>query len=326
VREARKVVQDFHPDLIHFHGTEECWATLKTDRLVDRPAVLSIQGLMAPYARYAWGDKGFWEVLPMVRLFDIRTRLALLTRRANFRKRARREARFLNAVDAVLGRTDFDRSYTWAVAPRTQYYHVDEIMRPEFFRTQWSLEGCNRHRVYTSGRLTFTKGMHTFIEAMALLKRDYPDLQLCIAGSTNPSGECRHIQRLIRKRGLADHTEFVGWIPSPAIAEQLRRAHCYVNPSFIENSSNAIVEAGLVGVPCVAAFAGGTSSQIHHGETGLLFPRGNAFMMADCVRSVFENDVLANRLSATVRDVIRSRYDPDKIVSDLIAAYRSIVQ
>jgi glycosyltransferase involved in cell wall biosynthesis len=96
-------------------------------------------------------------------------------------------------------------------------------------------------------------------------------------------------------------------------------------PSFAENSSNSLCEAQTVGVPCVAAAAGGTPSLVDDGRTGLLYPAGDATALADQVGRTLGDDLLATRLGAAGRGEALLRHARRRVVGDLLGAYRSIL-
>ena len=324
LKKAAEIVRIFSPDIIHVHGTESIFGLLKVCNLIDVPLVLSMQGLMMPCANFAWGDKTFWDLIPLQGFREAAGGFSLLRMRRSFLARGRRERKILRSMDAVIGRTAWDRSYVWSVAPEAKYFHVDDLMRPEFFESQWELKNCQRYRIYTSGRLTFSKGMHIFLAAMGLLKREYPNLDVSIAGHNAPTCEYRYLLHQISKLGLSEVVHFTGWIPGPQIVKELQRAHVYGNSSFIENGCNALQEAMLMAVPCVAGFVGGMSTTLEHRKTGLMYPRGNAFMLADRIRELFENEELSVSLGQAAQARARVRHNPDRIIRDLMASYQTV--
>ena len=54
-------------------------------------------------------------------------------------------------------------------------------------------------------------------------------------------------------------------------AQEMETANVFVMPSSIENHSSTLIEAMIVGVPCVASDVGGISELITHGKTGFLY-------------------------------------------------------
>lgn len=326
LKKAAEIARIFSPDIIHVHGTESIFGLLKVYNLIDVPLVLSMQGLMTPCANFAWGDKTFWDLIALQGPREAAGGFALLRLRGSFLRKGLREQKIIRSLNAVIGRTAWDRSYAWSVASGTKYFHVDELMRPEFSASQWNLTTCQRQRIYTSGRLTFMKGMHIFLEAMALLKREYADLDVRFAGCNAPTCEYRSLIRQVNKLGLSDVIHFIGWIPGPQIVKQLQKAHVYANSSFIENGCNALQEAMLMAVPCVTAFVGGMATTLEHRKTGLMYPRGNAFMLADRIRELFEDDELSVALGEEARIRAQARHAPDRIVRDLMNAYQTVVK
>ena len=49
------------------------------------------------------------------------------------------------------------------------------------------------------------------------------------------------------------------------------KSDIFVSASHIENSPNNVAEAMILGMPCIATFAGGTSSYIEDNKNGILY-------------------------------------------------------
>ena len=320
-RQFNRIVERYRPDLIHIHGTERSYGAIKSRLGVRVPVIVSLQGLMGECARYAWGDKTFRDVLKLVNGWELIHNFPTLRQRARFARQAQLEKRIIASVDAVLGRTQWDRSYSRAIAPNVPYFHVDEMLRSEFYRAVWSLHGARHFRLYTTARLNFLKGMHVLLEAVALLRREFAGLEVRVAGGMDPSPACAFMTQMTADLGIKDAVVFLGWLPPGRIVEELLSAHCYVNTSFIENSSNSIQEAMLLGCPCVAAFTGGNPSLIDHRLSGLLVPNGCAHLFADVIREVLMDDLLCQTIGANARARGIVRNDRTAILHQLLAAY-----
>ena len=65
--------------------------------------------------------------------------------------------------------------------------------------------------------------------------------------------------------------------------------HIYIAISHIENSPNSLCEALILGAPCIATNAGGTSSLIEDGNNGILIQDGDAYSMAGAIIELTEN-------------------------------------
>src|SRR4029079_13537382 len=98
---------------------------------------------------------------------------------------------------------------------------------------------------------------------------------------------------MIEETGLSGSVEFLGYLNASEVAAELSRSHVFATSSYLENSPNSLCEAMQVGLPCVATFAGGIPSLVDHGRTGLLFPTGDAPLLAESILRIFRSDDLA---------------------------------
>ena len=324
--ECEKLIACIQPDVIHIHGSERHYGRLKSERRTDVPTMLSIQGLLSPYAQYAFGDKSFLHLLQYQRCWDIVRGFPTMKTRRRFEAGAKEEAKFLQSMDAIAGRTHWDRAHARAMAPDMKYYHVDEMMRPEFFQAKWSPSECQPLRLYTTARLTLLKGMHTLLKAVALVKRSYPDVTLCVGASNPKSAETRYMEKMINALGLADNIILLGWLDSAQIVQELKDANLFICPSFIENSSNAVCEAMLVGTPVLATDVGGMGTLIRQNVDGMLVRAGDAAVMACAIENMLEDMDYCLRLSESSRVVAHKRHNPEAIVTDLVRCYSSLIE
>jgi len=320
------IVRQWNADVVHVQGTERDYGLIKAWGLTEKPVVVSIQGLMGACNRQAFGN-----LLPQELAGSWKRRLTgfnsdSLYRWKLYRQQTPIEEQILRSADLVCGRTEWDYAWAWALHPAVKYRHVDEAMRPEFLRAEpWSIEKCRRHEVICTAGDNALKGLHILLEAIWRLRRTYPDIRLKVAANgfvprpTNDYAE--FVGKLIKRWKLQDIVCFLGWVDAQALADQLRGAHCYVTPSFIENSSNALQEAMLLGLPVVATACGGTPTIVDAGRTGLTFPAGDAAVLALQIHRLFQDDALPARLGAQARTVARERQDPERIEAQLISAY-----
>lgn len=328
LNEFASIVNAWNPDVVHIHGTEMDYGLIKAWGLISKPVAVSIQGLMTPYARNAFGS-----LLPVEIHGAMRSLLWPPTSTAKewrwLRARSPLEEEILRSADMVFGRTEWDRAWAWAYNPHFRYRHVDELMRREFYdATPWSMSACQRHRIVCTSANQALKGLHVLVEAVRRLRQVYLDVQLHIAGSgfvPQPKGAyARFMKRQINAWKLEGTVRFLGHLDAGGIAEQLRQANCYVTPSFIENGCNALQEAMLVGTPCVATLSGGMLTSIDPGRTGLAFPAGDTALLAWQIAKIFNDNDLSSHLGAQARLVARERHDPARVEEQLMSAYMEI--
>lgn len=328
LREFAAIAREWQPDLLHIHGTELDYGLIKARGMVSTPTVVSLQGLMASCARKAWG-----ELLPQE--IDGPLRRVLLPRTQDerrwrwFRSRIGLEEEIVRSAEMVLGRTEFDRAWASAYHPGVRYRQVDEMVRPEFRDgAPWKLDTCRRYRVFCTSSGQPLKGIHLLLEAIYRLRQTCPEVKLVVAGSGfgpgSSHGYARFVWEMIRHWNLEPAIEFRGYMNGEGLARELAEAHCYVMPSYIENSSNALQEAMLSGIPCIASYTGGTPSILDSGRSGLLFPPGDAALLAHQIARVFEDDELARQFGEQARAIGLERQDPERIERQVLDAYMEL--
>lgn len=138
------------------------------------------------------------------------------------------------------------------------------------------------------GRLTHTKGVDTFIDALALLKDNAP--QSLIVGK----GELEtRLRNKVNQLGLASKIEFKPWLNHDELGDLLSSAYMAVLPSRKENFSLGILSAMCVGTPTISTYVGGTPEIIKHGNNGLLVPPDDKYALAESINHLYNDDRIA---------------------------------
>ena len=326
-----------HPDVVHIWGTEYPSALAMIQaaarrNLLDR-TVVSIQGLTSVYAQHytaglTWRVVEGFTVRDFLRQDNIAQQQKKYARRGGFERLALAKARH------AIGRTRWDKACLRQINPSAAYHLCNESLREPFYEGGWSVSSCARHTIFVSQGDYPIKGLHEALAAMPYLLRDYPDAKLLTTGKDPRragvherflrSSYAAYLAKRIHRLGLDDHVEFLGSLSAEQMKRQYCAAHVALNPSSIENSSNAIGEAMLLGTPVVASYVGGTPDMLADGVSGLLYPFGAPYLLAEAVRQVFSSDELATRLSGEARRISAARHNREQNNKDLMAIYREL--
>ena len=81
------------------------------------------------------------------------------------------------------------------------------------------------------------------------------------------------------------------------MAQRLLKANVFISASSMENESNSLSEAKLIGVPCVVSYAGGTASRIEHGVDGFHYQYEESYMLAYYIDRIFSDSELTATIS-----------------------------
>jgi len=326
---CRKIVSEFKPDIIHIHGSERFYGLLKSRRLIDVPVVVSLQGLLVQYSAYTnyFGTLSPWNIVRATRIREFVSGFGILHGYRDIKKGARQEAEILSSVNGFLGRTSWDRAHACWRNQNALYRHVGEVLRKNFLQHEWSLDKAKQHSIIFTNAGHPRRGTETLFQAVSILRHEFPDIQLRLAGTISKrSGYGRHLLRTIDNAGLKDCTSLMGYLDAESMAKELSRSHVFAITSFIENSPNSLAEAMQIGMPCVASYVGGIPDMIEDGVTGALFPCGDEALLAQSIRRIFLNDELAVNLGAAARKVAMKRHSPERVVEQLLSAYKDILE
>lgn len=318
-----ELVADTQPDVIHIHGTEQAFASLLT--MTSVPSLVSMQGILTVCERMSTRELEVW---PGAWLGDVPGLLkghTPLTQRRAMRISALRERRVLAEAAFLGGRTEWDRLVASILAPQATYFHCGEVLRPEFYEASWAGPRGSQPVVYSTIGAAPYKGAETLIEAAALAARRGHLIQLRLGGIGDDSVSGRAAQRIARRLGISGRVSLLGYLTAAEIVDELRHCSAYASPSHIDNSPNALCEALVMGVPCVATAVGGVPSLLSPDE-GWLVQDGDPWHMAAALSEILERPETASGRGARAQTKARERHDPVSVCAGVVRAYETIAR
>ena len=147
------------------------------------------------------------------------------------------------------------------------------------------------------GRLVPHKRVELAIDAVASLRRDFPDLRLTVVGSGWWEDELR---AYALRSGAADAIEFTGFVDDRTKEDVYARSWLMALPSLKEGWGLVVSEAARFGTPTVAfRAAGGTQESVSDGISGVLVDDEAGFESA--LRGLLTDDVERKELSQGAR-------------------------
>jgi glycosyltransferase involved in cell wall biosynthesis len=324
-----KIIEEVKPDLIHIHGTENAFLCIL--RKTEIPIVISIQGnLNVIHHKFIAGFHGKYlkiknENLTLKSLAFGRTSYS--KGYYNMRKMAVIEKKYLKFAHNIIGRTDWDRRITRVLAPNSKYYCGDELLRNAFYSNEWSnVFKKGKVVLFTTNGDTYYKGFETICHTLSLLNELGLDVEWQVAGVSNSSLITEITKKQLGKNYPDSGLILLGSLDEKELIKNLQQAHVYIMASHIENSPNNLCEAMILGMPCVATFAGGTASMLKDGEEGILIQDGDPWAMAGAVLELVNDEVKSVLFAKKARERALIRHNKTIIVSELIATYDSIIK
>ncbi len=169
------------------------------------------------------------------------------------------------------------------------------------------------------------KGTITLLRAISLLVEKYPDIQLRLAGDYPWSEYTEILNKRIKRLNISKHIIFLGRLNPEDIYAELLNSQIFIQPSYIDNSPNALCEALLTGVPTISGFSGGIPSLVTENETGILYNATDPYDLAGKISNLFEDEIFMKKLSKGARAAAFERHDPYKTTQHLIDIYMNVL-
>lgn len=186
----------------------------------------------------------------------------------------------------------------------------------------WGILDDPRPVALLAGRLTRWKGAESVIDAAARLKAMHgeADFLILIVGDGDP-GFMRALDERIERAGVGDCVRLTGECSDMAAGYKL--AAVVVSASVEpEAFGRVIVEAQAMGRPVIATDHGGARETVSHGESGWLYPPGDAERLAETLHHVLGMDPSERaHLGMAAKLAVHARYSVAAMQRATIAVY-----
>lgn len=329
-----EIIDRVQPDILQIFGTEypHC---LQAAKAFNRPekTIVHIQGLLKEIANdyYAGVPAKYHKMCVPSSIF----RGTISWQKRVMTKRAKIESELLSSVCNVIGRTKWDRETVLKINKNIRYFKCNELLRNSFYDCEWIYENCSPNTIFVSQGTYPLKGLHKLIEAVAVVKKVEPGIKLFVAGS-NPvkdnslkgllsiSSYGVYLKKLINSLHLENDIFFLGVLSEKDIQKRLLQSNVFVLPSAVENSSNSLGEAMLLGMPCIASNTGGTPSLISD-EEGFLYEFNDVDKLSDLILEVINmQDGELKAISGRTRSRALEIFDREKVSGEMRNIYNEV--
>ena len=152
-----------------------------------------------------------------------------------------------------------------------------------------------------AGRLVYQKGVDILLRAFARVVKEVPTARLLIAGD---GPERAALTTLIRELALDGSVSLLGYLSRSALEREAAACWAQVVPSrWAESFANVAAEAMMRGTAVIASATGEMAEYIRDGRTGILVPPRDEGALADALIMVLRDRELAERLGCGGREV-----------------------
>lgn len=332
----QKIAADFKPDIVHIWGTEMAHSLCAIDAMPNVPKVVYLQGLMSQIYNHSGAaiDIGTKLKYFSIRSFISERGIHALDKFELFRVKIERE--IIQKVGNVILENEWSAINCRVININCNIFRSLLPVNSLFANYDWSLMNKKPHTIFTVAGGYPIKGHHILLKALGIIKKIYPDVKLYIPGYNPlnddkglrqlfPTTYTKLIKSIIKKYDLYSNIVYTGKLKPSEMAENLTHCNVFVMPSAIENHSSSLIEAMMVGCPCVSSYVGGVSEYLEHGKNGFLYRYDEPETLAGIIMDLFKNDNLCDSISRQAK--LRTRADRQyiDIAKDFTNIYNEIL-
>ncbi|GEM_PF-6616734 len=172
------------------------------------------------------------------------------------------------------------------------------------------------HRIISVGTMVERKGFHLLIDAVKVLKDEFPDIKLSLVGE-GPFMPV--IKERIQRYNLESHVTLHGNVFEEALSTLFADSNLFVLANHMlddgntEGGSLVVCDASSHGLPVIAGSGGGLATTISDGVTGFIVNSRDIVQLTSKIRHIFLHPDLADKMGQAGKEKIERDHNPKKI-------------
>ena len=179
--------------------------------------------------------------------------------------------------------------------------------------------------VLTVSRLFPAKGTAELLRAIALVRREIPDVKLVVVGRDTSGGSyMQELQAIVAENDLHDTVLFAG--QRSDIVRFMAAADIFAMPSFLEPFGIVFTEAMAMKLPVVALNNGGTKEVVEHGKDGLLSEPGDIIALANNLLTLLRDTAHCEQMGNYGREQVAKRFTVEHLAAKMAKIYKALAE
>ena len=172
-------------------------------------------------------------------------------------------------------------------------------------------DGEREKTIVTIGRIEKQKNQKLLIDAFKEVLKTHGEYKLLIYGEGSLKGK---LIKYVEENKMSNNVIFKG--KTDNVKREIYKSGIFVLSSNYEGMPNALMEAMLLGVPCISTncSCGGPRDLIENDENGILIEVNNVDQLIKAINKIIENRDYSKKISINAIK-IQKKYDPVKIIN-----------
>lgn len=220
------------------------------------------------------------------------------------------------------------------VSGAKMHYNLVREMNPDVFNFKWSF-GYTYPEVHpVEKKYDFVnyamamdprKGFPDSIQALAIVKKDYPNVTLDLVGGGTKEYKDELI-RMVDSLGLKENVTFTPFFEKQEdMFQHIQSARFAVLPCKMDSVSGTMVQAMHYGFPMICYRTVGTPRLNASKECVLIAENSNVDDLAAKMLILLRDEQKAHELSVNAKEYFAARFNDDKIRQQMVDVFRAVI-
>ncbi|HBF34917.1 TPA: hypothetical protein DDW35_10190 [Candidatus Sumerlaeota bacterium] len=182
-------------------------------------------------------------------------------------------------------------------------------------------------RFFWAGRLCAGKGLHTTLRALDMLWEMQPEgWQVDFCGPIEEADMENLLRPKLENAPWKERVQYLGSLPHRLMPAQYREHDIFLFTSEVhEGMPGTIVEAFAAGMPVIGTLTGGTKDLLIPDSNCLIYPMGDALLLAQAMRRLLNDAELRRRISSETILFAKGQCSPAKVFPRLLEFYERLL-
>ncbi len=219
-------------------------------------------------------------------------------------------------TDSQLGRKQFIESYMDIDSNNTKVVSLPFVVPEHIYQVKEEYVQTPDKYVFYPAQFWKHKNHINLVKAIQLLRDTIPDIHLVLVGSEKNNGT--EIKKYIVDNKLENYITIMGFVSDENMTYLYKHAVGMIMPSYFGPTNIPPLEAMALGCPVAVSNKYAMPEQV--GDAGLLFDPDSPEEIAECIRKLWTDDGLRDRMIKLGYKQIESwtREDFKKVVADVV--------
>ncbi len=168
------------------------------------------------------------------------------------------------------------------------------------------------------------KGLDYLLEALAIVKKQVPDVKLLVGGAGELLSYYRDMAAML---GLSDSVEFLGFVPEEKLVECYNRCDAFVLPSVSSEQEGfgiVLLEAMACEKPVIGTDIVGVAEDVRRCNAGKIVRPNDANALANAILDTLRDEEVAEKMGKRGRRLVEEKYGWKKIGREMLEIYEEL--